>query len=86
MEIAFSRVENPCQVFILHMRMPHDVHFMVADLVCNKGQCERRRNKAYNVHTRCILKMDKESWWHTLQHFIHDQMDWDAQLAVHSKN
>ncbi|GFW00114.1 hypothetical protein TNCV_3569011 [Trichonephila clavipes] len=68
------------------MRMPHDVHFTVANLVCNKGQCERRRNKAYNVHLRCILKMDKESWWHTLQHFIHDQMGWDAQLAVRSKN
>ncbi|GFQ82909.1 hypothetical protein TNCT_346601 [Trichonephila clavata] len=42
MEIAFARVDNPRQVFILHMRMPHDVYFTVTDLVCNKGQCERR--------------------------------------------
>ncbi|GFY61727.1 uncharacterized protein TNIN_226331 [Trichonephila inaurata madagascariensis] len=86
MEIAFACVNNPRQVFILHMRMPHDVHFTVADLVCNKSQCVRIRNKAYNVHARCILKMDKESWWHTLQHFIQDQMGWDVQLAVRSKN
>ncbi|GFW63900.1 hypothetical protein TNCV_706061 [Trichonephila clavipes] len=59
MEIAFACVDIPRQVFILHMRMPHDVHFTVADLVCNKGQCERHRNKAYNVHARCILKMDR---------------------------
>ncbi|GFR19954.1 hypothetical protein TNCT_325841 [Trichonephila clavata] len=85
MEIAFARVDNPLQVFILHMRMLHDVYFTVTDLVCNKGQCERR-NKGFNVNARCILKMDKEPWWHTLQHFIHDHMGWDAQLAVRSKN
>ncbi|GFY55249.1 hypothetical protein TNIN_321941 [Trichonephila inaurata madagascariensis] len=65
MEIAFARVDNPRQLFILHMRMPRDVYFTVKDLVCNKGQCESR-NKAFNVNARCILKMDKESWWHTL--------------------
>ncbi|GFQ78244.1 hypothetical protein TNCT_677081 [Trichonephila clavata] len=73
MEITFARMDNPRQVFILHMRMPHDVYFTVTDLVCNKGQCERR-NKGFNVNARCILKMDKKSWWHTLQHFIHDHM------------
>ncbi|GFW57879.1 hypothetical protein TNCV_3473821 [Trichonephila clavipes] len=85
MEIAFARVNNPHQVFILHMRMLHNVYFTVKDLVCNKSQCERR-NKTFNVIARRILKMDMESWWHTLQHFIHDQMGWDAQLAVRSKN
>ncbi|GFS82848.1 hypothetical protein TNCV_288901 [Trichonephila clavipes] len=85
MEIAFARVDNPHKVFILHMRMPHDVYFTVKDLVYNKSQCERR-NKIFNVNARRILKMDMESWWHTLQHFIQDQMGWDAQLAVRSKN
>ncbi|GFV31334.1 hypothetical protein TNCV_4523611 [Trichonephila clavipes] len=86
MEIAFACVDNTRHVYILHMRMPLGVHFMVADLVCNKGQCKLRGNKVYNVNAKCILKMDKETWWHTLQHFIHDQMGWDAQLAVCSKN
>ncbi|GFR01705.1 uncharacterized protein TNCT_379511 [Trichonephila clavata] len=85
MEIAFAQVDKPRQVFILHMRMPHDVYFTIADLVCNKSQLEGR-NKAFNVNARCILKMDNESWWHTLQQFIHDQMGWDARLAVRSKN
>ncbi|GFQ71432.1 hypothetical protein TNCT_360621 [Trichonephila clavata] len=57
-EIAFARVDNPRQVFILHMRMPHDVYFTVTNLVCNKGQCERH-NKGFNVNARCILKMDR---------------------------
>ncbi|GFR16773.1 hypothetical protein TNCT_688861 [Trichonephila clavata] len=67
------------------MRMPHDVYFTIADLVCNKGQLDGR-NKAFNVNARCILKMDNESWWHTLQKCIYDQMGWDARLAVRSKN
>ncbi|GFQ86757.1 hypothetical protein TNCT_614871 [Trichonephila clavata] len=86
MEIAFARVDNPRKVYILHMRMPHDVYFTIDDLVCNKNQCERRCNTAFNVYAKCILKMNKESWWHTLQRFIHDHMGWDAQLAVRSQN
>ncbi|GFS82233.1 hypothetical protein TNCV_2495371, partial [Trichonephila clavipes] len=31
------------QEFILHM--PHDVHFLITDLACNKGSCERHRIK-----------------------------------------
>ncbi|GFQ87403.1 hypothetical protein TNCT_687991 [Trichonephila clavata] len=51
MEIAFAQADKLRQVFILHMRMPHDVYFTIADLVCNKGQLDGR-NKAFNVNAR----------------------------------